>query len=691
MRTAQMTILLLLASLASAGEQVLFDFEGGFAVGKVEARDIKATHVRGSALRLESGHKDAWPGITLVAPKGVWDLSAFDHVALDVRNVGANAVTVNCRVDNAGADGARNCNTGNVALKPGGKGTLKVAFRRKVANDFRSKLFGMRGYPGGGGAEPSIDPAKVNQLLIFVGKPTEDHAFEIDNVRAAGTYTPPTVPVGKPFFPFIDAFGQYIHKDWPGKTHSVEDMATRLAEETKDLAAHAGPKDWNKWGGWETGPPMKATGRFYPAKHKGKWWLVDPDGKLFWSHGIDCVRASDSTPIDDREAWFQDFPGDQPEFKNCWSRRGNAVRDYYKDKKPRCFSFTRANVMRKYGAQWQTRIGEMAHERLRSWGMNTIANWSEPGIYLMEPRKTAYCVAVHFGGKPLEGSKGYWGKFRDVFDPSFRQALRQRMAQEKGKTADDPWCMGYFVDNEIAWGDQVSLAVAALTSPPSQKAKQVFVADLKAKYGAIAKLNAAWGAKHASWQALLDWRTAPNKKRAWDDLTAFYTKTAETYFKACRESVKEVAPQGLYLGCRFAWVNKRAVAAAVKYCDVVSYNQYKMSVAGFRLPVEADVPVIIGEFHFGALDRGMFHTGLRAVKDQAARGAAYRSYVEAAVRHPQLVGTGWFKYMDEPTTGRALDGENYQIGFLDSCDTPYPETIAASRDVGYRIYALRSQ
>jgi hypothetical protein len=46
--------------------------------------------------------------------------------------------------------------------------------------------------------------------------------------------------------------------------------------------------------------------------------------------------------------------------------------------------------------------------------------------------------------------------------------------------------------------------------------------------------------------------------------------------------------------------------------------------------------------------------------------------------------------MDEPTTGRALDGENYQIGFLDSCDTPYPETIAACREVGYRLYAIRS-
>jgi hypothetical protein len=45
--------------------------------------------------------------------------------------------------------------------------------------------------------------------------------------------------------------------------------------------------------------------------------------------------------------------------------------------------------------------------------------------------------------------------------------------------------------------------------------------------------------------------------------------------------------------------------------------------------------------------------------------------------------------MDEATTGRGLDEENYQIGFIDIADTPYPETIAASREVGYSLYEYR--
>jgi hypothetical protein len=99
--------------------------------------------------------------------------------------------------------------------------------------------------------------------------------------------------------------------------------------------------------------------------------------------------------------------------------------------------------------------------------------------------------------------------------------------------------------------------------------------------------------------------------------------------------------------------------------------------------------LIIGEFHFGALDRGMFHTGLVPVATQQARAEAYKAYVLSALRHPQFVGCHWFQYCDEPATGRAWDEENYQIGFVDVADTPYAETIAASREVGDELYQER--
>jgi hypothetical protein len=100
------------------------------------------------------------------------------------------------------------------------------------------------------------------------------------------------------------------------------------------------------------------------------------------------------------------------------------------------------------------------------------------------------------------------------------------------------------------------------------------------------------------------------------------------------------------------------------------------------------MPMIIGEFHFGALDRGMFHTGLRKTTDQQDRADKYKSYVQGALHNPYIVGTHWFQYKDQATTGRG-DGENYQIGFIDICDKPYPEIVKASREVGYDLYEYR--
>jgi hypothetical protein len=143
------------------------------------------------------------------------------------------------------------------------------------------------------------------------------------------------------------------------------------------------------------------------------------------------------------------------------------------------------------------------------------------------------------------------------------------------------------------------------------------------------------------------------------------------------------------LECRFSSFNPLATGAAAKFCDVVCFNRYRRDIRNFDFAV-GDKPVIIGEFHFGALDRGMFHTGLVPVASQEARAEAYTSYGRSALEHPNVVGTHWFKWSDEPLTGRAYDEENYQIGFVDVADTPYPETVKAAREIGEEMYRVRS-
>lgn len=680
--------------LAGAAEKPLIEFGAGFDAAKVTTADAQAALVTtdgAPALRVITGHAQPWPGVTIPAPGGRWDLSAFGHVALRVKNTGTNPVTVNLRVDNPGADGTRNCVNGSTAIEPGAVKVLRVELKRTSDDTLGGKLFGLRGYPVKAGGDGTVEAANVTQFLVFVSQPKEEHRFEILDARAGGTYTPPTAWTSDadPFFPLIDALGQYRHKNWPGKTKAAVDLPAQRGREAEALARDPGPSGWNQYGGWAAGPKLAATGFFHVQKYGGKWWLVDPEGRLFWSHGVDCVRMIDATPLDGRGDWFIEAPGKEPEFAQFIIPAAYALHGYYAGKSPQCFSFAGANLRRKYGPDWKQSYPPIIQQRLRAWGMNTIANWSDMGVAQM--RRTPYTDSVgSHGARMIEGSEGYWGKFPDVFDPDFQDRLRKQMAGKKGGTAGDPWCLGYFSDNEMSWGDDVSLALAALGSPAAQPAKQAFLTDLQGKYSDIAKLNAAWGTAHASWDALGTNTAKPDVAKAGNDLRAFYTRAAEQYFRTVRDVIKEVAPNQLYLGCRFAWANPRAAAAAAKYCDVVSYNLYQRSVADFKPAGAGDVPLIIGEFHFGALDRGMFHTGLVPVSNQAARAQAYRDYVEGALRHPQFVGTHWFQYQDEPTTGRVYDEENYQIGLVDIADTPYAETVAAIREVGQGMYRLRA-
>ncbi len=673
--------------------QTLLNFEGAFDPGTVERVDatVRITNsASGSCLRVVTGHSNTWPGVTLKAPAGHWDLSEYAYVALDVRNPGDAEVTVNCRVDNPGADGREHCVTGSTTIPPGRSRVMRVDLPRHGPGTLGGKLFGMRGYPVSSSVPGAIIPSNVVQLVVFVNKPAADHTIEIDNIRGEGAYVPPTASISDadPFFPFIDALGQYQHKDWPGKVRSLPDLQKAREREAAELAKSSGPEGWNRYGGWDAGPRLQATGFFRTEKYRGKWWLVDPQGRLFFSHGIDCVLMLDSTPIDERDAWFEDFPGAKPEFGSFVTPAAYALKGHYAGKSPRSFCFAGANLRRKYGPDWRKSCPAVVHQRLRSWGLNTIGMWSDEATRLL--RKTPYVDAVGSAhSKMIEGSEGYWSKFPDVFDPAFKAGVRQSMAGMAGRSAEDPWCIGYFADNEMSWGDELSLAVAALLSPPEQAAKKVFVADLKAKYEEIGKLNAAWGARYESWDDLLAKREQPSLVKAKDDLAAFYTRLAEEYFRIVKEAIKAVAPHQLYLGCRFAWANARAAAAAAKYCDVVSYNLYQRGVAGYQFSGGADVPLIIGEFHFGALDRGMFHTGLAPTASQSARAEAYRNYVEEVARHPSFVGCHWFQYQDEPTTGRVYDEENYQIGFVDVADTPYRETIDAARTIAGKLYSLR--
>lgn len=74
------------------------------------------------------------------------------------------------------------------------------------------------------------------------------------------------------------------------------------------------------------------------------------------------------------------------------------------------------------------------------------------------------------------------------------------------------------------------------------------------------------------------------------------------------------------------------------------------------------------------------------MKNQADRAEHFTRFVTDCITHPNIVGCHWFQFSDSPTAGRLWDGENYQIGFTDTCDTPYAELMEASRAMGEALY-----
>ncbi len=687
------------AETAQSAVKPFVIFDAKTPTSAATAQDVSLRRLDSGALEATNGKTDSWPGFHFF---GDWNLAGYSTLEAKITNPSDAPLELHCRLDCQETQFPDGSVTFSATVEPGETKIWTMKLPGFLNLETREKLFAMRGKPGGIKTDSYSVDSKIafnkqtlNAIRIFENQNQRGDRWILESFVAlpgADAENADYLNWGpEKFFPMIDRFGQFAHKDWPGKTHSLEELRAQIEIENADLDANV-PPERNEYGGWEGGPQLEATGAFRTEKIDGVWYLVDPKGRLFWSNGVDCVgHANGVTPITDREFYFcADIPmqrnGD--EFDEFLGYSDHAVNNYYAN----CgrywhYNFTASNLYLKFGPNWKEAEKDLAARRLRSWGLNTIGNWSDANI--CAAAKTPYTATVGIYSPKIEGSSGYWGKFSDPFHPEFKTSLRSSLEAQKDRTANDPFCIGYFVDNEISWGAAGSLSKAALASPKDQPAKIAFVDWLKAKYETIDALNAAWKSEISDWDALLaEPFDAPKDADA--DCDAFYTILCEKYFSEILTAVREVAPKKLYLGCRFAWSNPLAIAAAQKYCDVVSYNFYQSEIGSFR-PVDGDdKPVMIGEFHFGALDRGLFHTGLGPTASQEARAAAYEKYVRSALENPWIVGAHWFQYGDQATTGRS-DGENYQIGLVDICDVPYAETIEAVRRVGYAMYDIRSE
>ncbi len=490
------------------------------------------------------------------------------------------------------------------------------------------------------------------------------------------------------FFPFIDEFGQFKHREWKNKIHSLDDMKRLAQEERKYLDETPDIANRDSFGGLiDENFKFEEAENFRVKKVNGKWFFITPEGNLFWSFGVNAVGLYQGSPFNGvRLTYFDKIPNDQ--FKMSvvnWK--------YPKGPKAEVYIFERKNLELKYGENsFHTTYPKLVSERIRKWGFNSMG-WPNPPTAAKTTTPYA-CVIGSATGKlpriyhdPVNKSLSLC----DFFNPDFEKLTLKNLQNNKYAIAA-PYSMGVYVDNELQWSRvEGNIAKAILKAAPSLHAKIAFKDFLVGKYKNIDSLNRAWSSKFADWNAFLQNKDfVPKTAESKTDILDFECKFYEKYFSVCKRTLAQAAPNKLYLGCRFADHNNLLVKVASNYCDVVSFNLYRDTIAKFSLPEGArDVPVMVGEFHFCNFDRGNFGNGIRHRVTMEERVKAFRKYMNGAIKNPTIIGAHWFRWCDQVASGRPGDGENFSCGLVDVCDTPIYEMVEASRKIQTSLYKKR--
>ncbi|MDR3706702.1 MAG: hypothetical protein P4L33_00240 [Capsulimonadaceae bacterium] len=415
-------------------------------------------------------------------------------------------------------------------------------------------------------------------------------------------------------------------------------------------------------------PGGHATGFFHVGTISARSWLVDPFGKLTFARGVDWVT-----------------------YGGVGGRYGRAASE-------------------KFGSSVDWSVAETG--RLRTWGFNTLGDGCSSVTYHRGLAHTKdLALGAGFAAIAAIVPKLAGAGFPDVFDARFAQYCDLRARTVCGECRNDPWLMGYFIDNELDWYGwrqapaDLGLAYAAWRCGADHACKRALVEHLRKSYGSdIGKLNADFGTAYSSFDDLLA-STTPGFAaggRPAGALRDFVGLAAERYFVTASAAIRKYDPNHMVLGCRF---QRRAPdivwKAAGETCNIVSVNMYPhIDLAGGRAPEVVDTltadfalcgrPIIVSEWSFPARDavdskgtpipstRG---AGMR-VDTQSQRAECYRIMQGTLSSLPFVVGSDYFMFADEPAAGCSSSfPENCNYGLVNEADTPYAEVVAAATQV----------
>ncbi|NEV93681.1 hypothetical protein G3567_05885 [Psychroflexus sp. YR1-1] len=444
--------------------------------------------------------------------------------------------------------------------------------------------------------------------------------------------------------PIVDEFGQSNLLDFENKIKSLDQLEKDWKTEEANLTKE---EDYNysKYGGY-LNAKVEGTGFFRTQKVKDTWWFVDPEGLRFLSLGVDCIAPGNGGQVNrldkrDRSSFLKTLPP-----------KGIG----YDPDKPNSVSFGTWNLHRRFGEDFPSKSREMIIERMSNWGINTIANWSSKEVIDMNQKP----FMLQLSGLGIE--EGVMG-LADVYASDFQRRIEDAVRKTVSPYRDNKWLIGYFTGNEPSWlGQESRLCDLILAEEDEKPIRQALV------------------------NYLAEGDTPERRK-------AFIFDTFKTFLQTVEASVRKYDPNHLTLGIRFGEVPEDEILKLCKdVFDVFSFNAYEVvppKETMDRISEVTDLPMIIGEFHSGTVNRGMAQA-LVQVKNQEERGVAFRHYTEQAFHHPGLIGVAYFQWADQDLTGRRYDGENYNCGIVDVTDRPYPHMVESIKKTAKRVYEVHA-
>ncbi|WP_341521029.1 beta-galactosidase [Pseudomonas sp. G.S.17] len=720
-----------------AGQQTLFSFVRPADVVQVATDNTSLPQsnaeqtAEGEVLRRVVFNPVARPSLRLTPQSGVWDWSADSAMTLRIQSAMDWALTLDVQIQSA--DGK--VINSRVDLPAGPAQTLLVPLQASspLTQGMRAGPPMPWTYEGQrvllANAQGELDRSQVVSVTLSMTQPNVAQSILLERFGVQqGDGVQQAVYAG-----IVDGYGQFSRGKWPEKVSSDEQLKAAAAKEQQQTKTWLADRPGlDKFGGWLDGPTFDAKGFFRTEKRADRWYLVTPEGHPFYSLGINAVAVDDSpTYVEGRESMFANLPQENEPLSAFYGKGDNhsnngSGKDRQFDK-GRWFDFYGANLQRIYGAktcepaapnpaepvaaavECKPAPYDLQHwvdrtlDRLQAWGFNTVGNWSEPLLGSQDRVPYTLPLSIYGDYSSISTGQDWWGGMPDPFDPRFAMAAERAIAIAARDHRDDPWLVGFFADNELAWagpGDdpkaRYALAYGTMKMTTDAPAKRAFLKQLRDKYRNQQGLSQAWGIELTAWEFMEDpgfEPPLPNPEHPdiEADFKYFQQVFAETYFKTISDSLKWHAPNHLLLGGRYSVSTPEAVAACAKYCDVLSFNFYTPKPQDgydFAALRELDKPILVSEFHFGSRDRGPFWGGAMEVAREEDRGPAYANFLKQALAEPSIVGVHWFQYLDQPVTGRLLDGENGHLGLVGVTDLPFQGFVETVRKSNRQVAAV---